>query len=96
MSHRLSAIRDADQILVLRRGRIAEIGRHDELLKMARLYFRLFSIRICELKPVRSGESPHAVLHQGHRHTHLDWGIANVTGAFNIKKCRRLHSVLSF
>jgi ABC-type multidrug transport system fused ATPase/permease subunit len=43
ISHRLSAIRDADLILVLRRGRIAEIGRHDELLRRQGLYFRLFS-----------------------------------------------------
>lgn len=33
VSHRLSAVVDADQILVLRDGRVAERGTHDELLR---------------------------------------------------------------
>jgi ATP-binding cassette subfamily B protein len=32
IAHRLSTVRDADQILVLDRGRVAEIGNHEELL----------------------------------------------------------------
>jgi ATP-binding cassette subfamily B protein len=32
IAHRLSTVRDADQIVVLDRGRVAEIGTHDELL----------------------------------------------------------------
>jgi subfamily B ATP-binding cassette protein HlyB/CyaB len=32
VAHRLSAVRDADRILVMERGQIAEIGTHHELL----------------------------------------------------------------
>ena len=32
IAHRLSTVRRADAIIVLDRGRIAEIGRHDELM----------------------------------------------------------------
>jgi ATP-binding cassette subfamily B protein len=32
IAHRLSTVRDADQIAVLDAGRVAELGTHDELL----------------------------------------------------------------
>ncbi|HET9896629.1 MAG TPA: ABC transporter ATP-binding protein [Streptosporangiaceae bacterium] len=45
VSHRLSALRDADQILVLDAGRITERGTHDQLMTAAGSYARLFALQ---------------------------------------------------
>ncbi len=42
ITHRLSQIRWADLIIVLRKGRIAAIGTHDELMKTSEAYSRIF------------------------------------------------------
>ena len=42
IAHRLSTVRDADQILVVDDGRIVERGRHDELLAAGGLYAELY------------------------------------------------------
>jgi HlyB family type I secretion system ABC transporter len=43
IAHRLSTIRDADVIVVLEQGEVAEIGTHDELMARRGLYFHLSS-----------------------------------------------------
>jgi len=43
IAHRLSTIRQADRILFIKNGAIAEMGSHTELLKLKGLYYRLFT-----------------------------------------------------
>jgi ATP-binding cassette subfamily B protein len=42
ITHRLSQIRWADLIIVLRKGRVAAIGSHEELMKTSEAYSRIF------------------------------------------------------
>lgn len=43
IAHRLSAVRQADRILVFEDGRIVESGRHDELIERQGLYRKLYA-----------------------------------------------------
>lgn len=45
IAHRLSTVQDADQILVLSHGRIAERGTHEELLAAGGLYSELYELQ---------------------------------------------------
>lgn len=45
IAHRLSTVQNADRILVLHRGRIREIGTHQELLKLKGIYWRLYQLQ---------------------------------------------------
>jgi len=46
ISHRVAAIKDADQILVIDQGRIIERGSHDELIAAAGLYSELYRTQL--------------------------------------------------
>ncbi|SFJ78501.1 ATP-binding cassette, subfamily B, MsbA [Jannaschia pohangensis] len=48
IAHRLSTVRDADQILVLDRGRVVEHGTHDALLARGGIYSQLHDLQFGE------------------------------------------------
>ncbi|MDZ8054865.1 MAG: ABC transporter ATP-binding protein [Aulosira sp. ZfuVER01] len=45
IAHRLSTVREADKIVVLDRGKIVEVGSHEELLRQEGIYRRLHSLQ---------------------------------------------------
>ena len=63
ISHRLAAVRDADLILVLEGGRIAERGTHAELRQAGGRYWEL--LRRQELEEELEGEGEEAALRAG-------------------------------
>jgi ATP-binding cassette subfamily B protein len=58
IAHRLSTIQDADQILVLENGHIAELGKHSDLLAKNGLYARLYSMNFQDEDLPASTPSP--------------------------------------
>ena len=48
IAHRLSTVRRADKIVVLDQGRIAEIGRHEELVNRGGVYQRLHELQFLQ------------------------------------------------
>ncbi|HTZ45759.1 MAG TPA: ABC transporter ATP-binding protein [Jatrophihabitans sp.] len=45
ISHRLTSVQHADQIVVLHHGRIVERGRHEELMAAGRHYHRMYTVQ---------------------------------------------------
>ena len=48
IAHRLSTVRRADRIVVIERGRIAEIGTHAELMMTGGIYHRLYAMQFAD------------------------------------------------
>ncbi len=53
VAHRLSTIRKADRILVVRQGRVREEGSHDELMELKGYYYRLYTNQFIEEETAR-------------------------------------------
>ncbi len=48
VAHRLSTVQNADRIIVLHKGRIREIGAHQELLDAQGIYYRLYKLQFAQ------------------------------------------------
>jgi len=53
IAHRISSVKDADQIIVLDEGRIVERGTHEELLALGGHYKRIYDVQFRDLESVR-------------------------------------------
>jgi ATP-binding cassette subfamily B protein len=58
IAHRLSTVMHADRIHVLERGRIVEVGHHDDLLELKGLYYAMWRQQVGERRPARVERMP--------------------------------------
>lgn len=48
IAHRISTVKDSDKIVVLHKGKVVEMGTHDELLEKRGYYYKSYSIQLLE------------------------------------------------
>ena len=58
IAHRLSTVQNADQIAVLEKGCVMEVGKHDELLRKGGYYARLYQMQFAEHPQAKSTTNP--------------------------------------
>jgi subfamily B ATP-binding cassette protein MsbA len=54
IAHRLSTIRRANLIVVMERGRIIEMGRHEELLTQSGTYKKLYEMQFADEEEIET------------------------------------------
>ncbi len=52
IAHRLSTLRDADQLIVIENGKMPEFGTHAELIRQKGIYFKLYTLQMEALKNI--------------------------------------------
>ncbi len=57
IAHRLSTVQDMDKILVLHKGRLREVGSHQELLAQRGIYYKLYQLQYREQEVASSGDA---------------------------------------
>jgi ATP-binding cassette subfamily B protein len=69
ITHRLSQIRWADHIIVLKHGRVAAQGTHDDLMRTSEAYQRIFARYEGVRSDAAAGAAAHPPLHDGPTHS---------------------------
>ena len=57
IAHRLSTVQGMDKILVLHKGRLREVGSHQELLAQRGIYYKLYQLQYREQEVASSGDA---------------------------------------
>ena len=57
IAHRLSTVQGMDKILVLHKGRLREVGSHQELLARRGIYYKLYQLQYREQEVASSGDA---------------------------------------